>query len=110
MLAYAALTILQSSHSGVSQANAFECNLVAVLRKGWYQLFPKYTTLDWWRQRVSTAWLTPEFLQTPSRHMQDIFSTDNGLRDNRKLAALKYNYSPVFLAMTKSTNKINERD
>jgi len=42
--------------------------------------------------------------------MRDLFSTDNGLRNDRKLAALKYDYSPVFLAMTKSTNKINERD
>ena len=57
--------------------------MVAVLRKGWYQLCPKYTTLDWWRQRVSTTWVTPEFLQTPSRHLRDLFSTNNGLRDGR---------------------------
>jgi len=30
----------------VSQANYDECSLVEALRKGWYQLSPKDTTLD----------------------------------------------------------------
>ena len=34
----------------VSQLNDVECSLVAALCKGWYQLSPKDTTLDWWRQ------------------------------------------------------------
>src|SRR2546421_7699413 len=43
---------------GISQANYVECSLVATLRKGCHQLSPKYTTLDLWRQRVGTTFVS----------------------------------------------------
>jgi hypothetical protein len=32
--------------------------LLTALRKGWYQLSLKDTTLDWWRQRAGTIFVS----------------------------------------------------